>query len=101
MCDHGSPMTIVPTPEWAASSRHHPENGIPIDPCIADAIQDAWHAGVRTLGSCCGHGKGPASVVLTTDRDQPGLARKHLPGWQLFQWQLVDVTNMDHPADAR
>lgn len=92
MCPHGQ-STLVSTPDWLWSSRCRPEAGIAIDQCIADAILAAWAAGVRTLGSCCGHGKRPPDVVLTQDRDQPALARRELPGFTLYQWRLCDVTD--------
>lgn len=91
MCEHGT-STVVPTPDWLWDERAVPENGIAIDSCIADRIAAAWAAGVRTLGSCCGHGKGGPDVVLTQDAEQPALAREHLPGFTLYQWQLGDVT---------
>jgi hypothetical protein len=91
MCEHGT-STIVPTPDWLWEARAAPERGISIDSCIAEAVVDAWDRGVRTLGSCCGHGRGPASVVLTEDHSQPELARGVLPGWELLQWRLVDVS---------
>lgn len=96
MCQQRS-ATVVPTPEWAAEFRNHPENGIAVDSCIADEIQRAWAQGVRTLGSCCGHGEEPPSVVLTEDPEQPALARSVLDGWRLLQWRLTDVTT---PADT-
>lgn len=92
MCEHGT-TTVVETPRWLWGDRHHPEKGVAIDSCIAGRIVDAWGRGVRTLGSCCGHGDGPPSVVLSQNPDQPDLAREVLAGWRLFQWQLADVTD--------
>jgi len=91
MCEWGT-TTILPTPDWLWSSRAAPENGVAIDACISGTIAQAWERGVRTLGSCCGHGNQPPSVVLTEDQDLVDLARSALPGWTLEQWRLVDVS---------
>ena len=92
MCVKGT-GTIVSTPDWLWNARTVPENGICIDSCIADIILLAWYnGGLRTLGSCCGHGEVPPSVVLTNDLEQIELGRKLLPEFTLYQWQLVDVS---------
>lgn len=97
MCQHGS-YVILPTPEWLWSERAVPENGIIIDSCIAGEISQLWARGVRTLGSCCGHGTARPSLVLTNDREMPALARAVIfeldpsRDWELLQWQLADVT---------
>lgn len=91
MCDHGSTVVLA-TPDWLWAERASPMNGISIDACIADQIATAWTHGVRTLGSCCGHGETPPNVVLTGDVEQVALAQRVLPGWTLYQWQLVDVS---------
>lgn len=52
-------------PEWG-----HNADGEPcfrIDACIAPALQALWDAGVRTIGSCCGHGSGHGVISLETD----------------------------------
>lgn len=91
MCDQRSTV-IVPSPDW--SGRENPLLGL--DECIADVVQAAWERGVRTLGSCCGHGERRPSLVLCQDADQPDIARAVLADidtrdWQLLQWQLIDV----------
>ena len=91
MCVKGT-ETIVPTPDWFWNSRAVPERGIRIDSCISGIILLAWSEGLRTLGSCCGHGEVPHSVVLTADVEQIELGRKLLPEFTLYQWQLVDVS---------
>lgn len=91
MCKHGTCVTVE-TPIWLWKERQNPLNGISIDSCIVEKLVNAWNNGVRTLGSCCGHGKEAPNVVLTNDVEQIELARKFLPDWTLLQWQLVDVT---------
>lgn len=34
------------------------------DPCIAPIVKALNDAGLRTVASCCGHGKRPGSIVL-------------------------------------
>ena len=91
MCEHGK-ETIVATPDFIWHERAAPEKGICIDECIADVIKRAWKHGVQTLSSCCGHGGEGPNVVLTQDKDQPALAAKHLPGFNLYQWLLTEVS---------
>jgi len=99
MCEHGT-HTLVETPEWWWDERTVPEKGICIDSCIAETILEAWKRGVRTAGSCCGHGKeGPSVVLPTWEHDQPAVARTVLAEidpsrrWTIEQWQLVDVSD--------
>lgn len=91
MCEHGN-LTLLPTPDWLWDTRADPTKGIAVDSCIAEYVFDAWDFGVRTLGSCCGHFLANHSIVLTEDKEQPALARAVLRGWEIFQWQLVDVS---------
>ncbi len=35
-----------------------------IDVCIAREIGELWLAGIKTINSCCGHGKLPPSVIV-------------------------------------
>ena len=38
-----------------------------VDECITSLVQALNNAGFETLGSCCGHGKIPASIILRVD----------------------------------
>ena len=40
-----------------------------IDYCIADIVAALNAANIRTVASCCGHGKIPASIVLEDKRE--------------------------------
>lgn len=42
---------------------------VSIDTCIATEIGYLWHNGVKTLNSCCGHGKGEPSVIVDDDKN--------------------------------
>jgi len=56
----------------------HPEYGLNelaeecfrIDRCIAPALKALWAAGIKTTGSCCGHGSGSGVIGLLTLRDE-------------------------------
>lgn len=43
---------------------------VTIDVCIATDIAELWHNGIKTLNSCCGHQKLPASVIVDV-KDEP------------------------------
>ncbi len=49
---------------------------IPIDICIATEIAELWHKGIVTLGSCCGHGKKRASVIVMSNKNLEALGYK-------------------------
>lgn len=99
MCERGT-STVIATPDWLWEERNAPENGIPIDSCIADTVLALWEFDVRTLGSCCGHGKQRPSLVLTQDSEMPEITRAALRevdpdrDWELLQWQLVTVSKV-------
>ena len=38
-----------------------------VDGCLATAISNLNYMGVRTLSSCCGHGRYPITIVIKTD----------------------------------
>lgn len=44
-------------------------SAVDIDVCIATEIAELWHQGIRTMASCCGHGKHPASVSVLPEHD--------------------------------
>ena len=45
-----------------------PGNG-GIDPCIAPLINALNNGGIRTVASCCGHGRRPGNIALTDGRE--------------------------------
>lgn len=60
MCDH-------PVREAAMVVLERDEDGTPTvwcDPCIADVVRALNAAGRRTVWSCCGHGRRPATIGL-------------------------------------
>src|ERR1044071_3883366 len=46
-----------------------------IDRCIAPALKALWAAGIKTTGSCCGHGSGSGVVGLLTFRDEKPISQ--------------------------
>jgi hypothetical protein len=40
-----------------------------VDRCIADLVRGLNLAGVRTVASCCGHGRRPGSIILADGRE--------------------------------
>ena len=40
-----------------------------IDACIAPIVEALNKAGIETIGSCCGHGKGPGGITLADKRE--------------------------------
>ncbi len=65
MCDH-------PNREAAMVVVERDADGVPTvwcDPCIEPLVRALNAGGVRTIASCCGHGKRDGSVVLADGRD--------------------------------
>lgn len=67
MCDHtndpggreAAMVVLDPgTPE------RHGRDGVWCDPCLAPLVKALNDGGIRTVASCCGHGKAPTSVLL-------------------------------------
>ncbi|MEE9198152.1 MAG: hypothetical protein V3U45_08395 [bacterium] len=58
MCAHGDTVLV----RLAFPNRHSWREEVPVDRCIAPVVQRLNDAGVRTLNSCCGHGRAPGSI---------------------------------------
>lgn len=63
MCEWGT-ETIVDLPR--ASGKIEPVN---IDSCIVSIVEALNKAGIRTIASCCGHGKIEGSIILADGRE--------------------------------
>lgn len=57
-----------------------------IDACLVPALTALWDAGIKTNGSCCGHGSGSGVIGLTTDYDG---SRKHT--MEAPPYKLIEV----------
>ncbi len=69
MCQWGSE-------EYITLNKPRPISGriaIPVDKCIAPLVQLLNDYGVRTIGCCCGHGKGPGFISF---EDKEGIIRE-------------------------
>lgn len=82
---------ILPTPPWLDG---HPD-GVCVDGCIAATVAHLWSRGVQTLGSCCGHGSMPPSLVLaqgeTYEAAAEAVAEVDDREFVLHQWHLVTL----------
>lgn len=58
MCKHGNTKVI-------------PIDGFPVavDSCIAGIVEALNESGMRTVASCCGHGKRPGRISLADGRE--------------------------------
>ena len=60
-------MVVLPMPEHMKAKNggyYTTKETILVDPCIVEEIQALWTMRVHTYGSCCGHGKIAASVLV-------------------------------------
>lgn len=70
MCEHGTTvplMVVIP-----ARLSHTGEARLDmkaVDACIAPIVKVLNDAGVPTVSSCCGHGKGPGNIALADGRE--------------------------------
>lgn len=70
MCDHGDEVQMrvfVPAHLSHDGKEHWAVKGI--DRCIAPLVAALNDAGIRTIASCCGHGKINGSIILDDDRE--------------------------------
>jgi hypothetical protein len=58
MCDYAPNREAAMVP--IANTRGH------CDPCILPYVQALNNAGLDTLASCCGHGRRPGSILMTS-----------------------------------
>lgn len=70
MCKHGDTVELLVTVPAHLASDGKAYRGLkPVDRCIAPIVQALNEARILTLASCCGHGKGPGSIVLQDGRE--------------------------------
>lgn len=83
--------------EWLDDSASRNEYGVPTvwcDPCLAPLVTALNSAGLRTIASCCGHGRRPSVVTLAGGRELVVLTTEQREAMDL---QFPDI-NAD-PAD--
>lgn len=54
-----------------------------VDACIADYVQKMNDVGIVTVGSCCGHGKSPATVLVARE----SIRRMYELGYDYHEYQ--------------
>lgn len=76
MCDHGDTVPVrvhrleFRTIDVDGSEVVWPASwyDAPVDRCIVPIVKALVAAGIYTTDSCCGHGKGPGSILLEDGR---------------------------------
>lgn len=69
MCQHGDTVELwVNLPARLSYTKESRWCFKPIDRCIVPIVGGLNAAGVLTAASCCGHGKGPGSIILQDGR---------------------------------
>ena len=64
MCEHDDTV-----PMWLPTEHAPGWKMRPVDRCIAPLVAALRSAGYETIGSCCGHGKRDATVMLADGRE--------------------------------
>ena len=64
MCEWGTSTQVRLCEPREISGRRD----VPVDSCIAPLVQALNDAGIKTLASCCGHGKGDGDILLADER---------------------------------
>lgn len=90
MCDWGDSVVVsVLIPASVSCTGSDRRARKPIDRCLAPIVEALDRAGVRMTGSCCGHGRSPATIALD---DGSELVRLKAG------WQLSIPGSWEHPA---
>jgi len=82
--------------EFPVSFNYQDKQGVLIDPCIADIIQELWDAGVETAGSCCGHNGSfdfpfDFPSVIISNKNQKERAKKVVGDrMTVWYWDLLE-----------
>ncbi len=56
--------------------------GICVDTCLAKDITTLWESGIRTMGSCCGHGMADGMINIHPEDFDKALEL----GWEMFAY---------------
>ena len=69
MCEWGNTVPVlVWVPDRASHKAHGYWKHAEVDECIAPIVEALNGAGIATVTSCCGHGKGPGKIDLEDGR---------------------------------
>lgn len=94
MCEWGDTVRVRVTVPAQLSYTGQDRRAVKaIDRCIAPIVRALNTAGIRTDASCCGHGKGNGSIILSDGRELVIMARK--------EKLTITVPNPDAPVRER
>lgn len=70
MCQGETRIAWVLVPAHLSYTGDHRDRFVikQIDRCIADLVNALNYAGIRTVSSCCGHGRSDGEIVLADGR---------------------------------
>jgi hypothetical protein len=70
MCRHGQTLNAsVLIPAHLSHTGEQRWDVKPIDRCLLPLIEELNRVGEHTIGSCCGHGKVPGSIIMADGRE--------------------------------
>ena len=70
MCEWGTSVQMeVTVPAHLSHTGEARRKVVDVDACIAPVVKALNHGGIYTVASCCGHGKGPGSIILGDGRE--------------------------------
>lgn len=70
MCEWGSTVPVeVTVPADLSHTGHDRRCVVQVDACIAPIVRALNAGGIQTRSSCCGHGRGPSSILLADGRE--------------------------------
>lgn len=69
MCKWGDSVVLdVEVPASLSCTGEARRKAVGVDKCIADMVRALNDGGVKTVASCCGHGKIPGTIILADDQ---------------------------------
>lgn len=68
MCDHSPNREAAMVTVIEGTGERHGRDGVWCDPCLVPLIKALNDGGLRTVASCCGHGRMVGNVALADGR---------------------------------
>ena len=68
MCEHG---TLVEVPDLLAFNGEWHRRMWKVDACVASIVRALNLSGTETVGSCCGHGRRKAEILVSVGSVDP------------------------------
>lgn len=70
MCDHPNrEAAMVVISEGVPDETGKKRGGVWCDPCLEPLVRALNDGGIRTVASCCGHGRRPGKIMLDDGRE--------------------------------